>query len=795
MKIKQIVSSVLALILLCSQLGAQAVGPAVIRTQLAQQGLSSILLPGFRYSRYDVELKEKTALDLIIEPGSMVVKVEVINAEGTGLGIDSNTLATSGIKIFRTSAVGTSDSSSTQATRKNKVVTFNLGKTSNQSSIIQGDDFSIFKVFVKGLLPGSYVLKATVDNDKSATTTVFTKPDFRLDGLTPANINPGTQTTLTFIGKGFDSFTGVDFGSSDIQVQGTQALDTDTLKVLVSAQDMASVGYRDVTITGLAGPNTGKSSTLVNGFLVNGATETQGLATDSAFIDTLISSLDLMDGMDGLNGVGICDDPNAMVMVSANTISPGAQATVFLDPIQCNITFGIPSGFNGVNAGSGSDGMTGLNCWDLNGNGNGDIATEDVNGDSMVDISDCQGEDGEDGINCWDLNANGSGDNDEDYNGDGDFTAADCQGIPTVQEVLADWGNLAEEQDFTTGSGAMARMVKIPRFVDVLNDGVVYGGFWVDKYEASKSDATNTTAGVSSDIGSKRSVIPYTDLNLAAAQAAASASGRGVSGLGSCRLVGMREWQSLYVLGRYSKEAGKFSADTTNGWNERGNTRNGNRDGRNSGSFTCTDDPTQSGTGDRCLTGTGYKSWGHLLDGSALTNTKSGSGAGEGALGASADSTKDDGGGTGADTFDGDLQVYDLVGNVQEFVNFTVTRTSASGGTWTIDSGFAGAGRKLPYTSDNQTFNFIDLSQDPDLTGLGLPVDNGSGDDSNGGQNSGVLDTSTTNQTYSTARGGSYTSDDSDAASPLTLDLDNGVTFTSGERGFRVVCDLLPSDD
>lgn len=33
-----------------------------------------------------------------------------------------------------------------------------------------------------------------------------------------------------------------------------------------------------------------------------------------------------------------------------------------------------------------------------------------------------------DGINCWDLNGNGSNDPEEDINGDGYFTAADCQG-------------------------------------------------------------------------------------------------------------------------------------------------------------------------------------------------------------------------------------------------------------------------------------------------------------------------------------------------------------------------------
>ena len=33
-----------------------------------------------------------------------------------------------------------------------------------------------------------------------------------------------------------------------------------------------------------------------------------------------------------------------------------------------------------------------------------------------------------DGINCWDLNGNGVGDLREDVNGDGNYNALDCQG-------------------------------------------------------------------------------------------------------------------------------------------------------------------------------------------------------------------------------------------------------------------------------------------------------------------------------------------------------------------------------
>ena len=338
----------------------------------------------------------------------------------------------------------------------------------------------------------------------------------------------------------------------------------------------------------------------------------------------------------------------------------------------------------------------------------------------------------------------------------------------------------------------MARMVKIPQFRDVLSDGIIYGGFWIDKYEASRSDATASDAGASSNAASQRNVVPWGSITYAAAKTAASHANRQITTIGSCHLLTMKELQALYILGRYSKVSGKFGADTTNGWNERGNTR-GARDGRNSSSFECSDDPIEGGaTTDRCLTGTGFKSWGHLLDGSSISNTKSGSGAGQGALGATADTIKDDSGGTGADTFDGDLQVYDLIGNVKELVDFTVTRTGTAGaGVWTIDSGFTGAGRTLPFTTNNSTFNFDDISQDPDLKALGLPVDSGSTTDTNGGKNSGKILTSSTNQTIVPVRGGSWTSN-TDSPAPLALDLTNADSFTSDQAGFRVTCGLTP---
>ena len=39
------------------------------------------------------------------------------------------------------------------------------------------------------------------------------------------------------------------------------------------------------------------------------------------------------------------------------------------------------------------------------------------------------------GVNCWDLNGNGEDDPAEDVNGDGIFDTADCQGAPGVLAV------------------------------------------------------------------------------------------------------------------------------------------------------------------------------------------------------------------------------------------------------------------------------------------------------------------------------------------------------------------------
>lgn len=56
-----------------------------------------------------------------------------------------------------------------------------------------------------------------------------------------------------------------------------------------------------------------------------------------------------------------------------------------------------PGGSPGSSGTTGATGDPGLSCWDLNGDGFGDLALEDINGDGNFDTLDCQGEQGPQG--------------------------------------------------------------------------------------------------------------------------------------------------------------------------------------------------------------------------------------------------------------------------------------------------------------------------------------------------------------------------------------------------------------
>ena len=54
----------------------------------------------------------------------------------------------------------------------------------------------------------------------------------------------------------------------------------------------------------------------------------------------------------------------------------------------CEGSDGAP-GADGINGADGADGADGQACWDLNNNGVGDLPDEDINGDGVVDVFDC----------------------------------------------------------------------------------------------------------------------------------------------------------------------------------------------------------------------------------------------------------------------------------------------------------------------------------------------------------------------------------------------------------------------
>lgn len=772
------------------------------KSQITSENLASNLLPSFRYHRNNIELNQKNSIDLLLESNSRIVKVEVIKAEGIGLSIDENKLINDGLIIVRPKRLRKSPSSKEKIQtklQKNNVAVFNLTKPETQPLIIDAIDFKIFKVIINGILPGVYTLKATIDKNETTQTIVFTKSPFRIDTVSPSIIDRGIETIITIIGKGLDALTQVSIDKPDVKVLELESLDDSVLRVKILAKENASPGFRNITI---ASPLIGKTATLVNGLYLSAPT----LGVDVTIMDGMDGSTGPegpqgLQGPQGLSGKGICENSNDSIKVFTNTLQGGSKATTTFDPSTCSFFFGIPQGLNG------SDGLSTMGlCIDRNATPT--TITTSLSAGSMATVqldpqactitygipqgdTGTQGNTGLAGISCWDLDADRVNDPNEDINMDGQFNSADCQGaanIPPIEQVISSWSSLSDEQNHTTTSGDMTRMVKIPRFI---HGGIIYGGFWIDKYEASRADATMTAEGTSSVPISKRDVVPWTSINLASSQANGSSSNRQVSGLGSCHLIKMKEWHALYLLGRYAKEKGISGATSTNGWNERGNTRSG-KDGRNSSSFKCADDPNENSGGDgRCLTGTGYKSWGHLLDGTATTNPKSGSNPGEGSLGSSADSVKDDGGGTGADTLDGDLQVYDLVGNVKEWIDFTVTRTS---GDTKVDSPYQGAGIEIPFSGSNKFYDFKDISDDPNFQGLGLPKKSGSDNnltDVNGGANDGKGILPGSDAQFGTTRGGAFNnSNGTDSRSPLQIDLSTSTTTAESSRGFRVTCDL-----
>ena len=91
------------------------------------------------------------------------------------------------------------------------------------------------------------------------------------------------------------------------------------------------------------------------------------------------------DGIDGADGVDGSTGPQGPM---------GPQGPQGLQGLQGQQGMQGPQGQWGTNGTDGMDGINGISCWDLNQNGIPDIATEDLNGDMVVDVKDCAGAQG-----------------------------------------------------------------------------------------------------------------------------------------------------------------------------------------------------------------------------------------------------------------------------------------------------------------------------------------------------------------------------------------------------------------
>ncbi|MEE9224190.1 MAG: hypothetical protein V3U51_05520 [Thermoplasmata archaeon] len=147
-------------------------------------------------------------------------------------------------------------------------------------------------------------------------------------------------------------------------------------------------------------------------------------------------------------------------------------------------------GLQGLPGADGADGLVGIACWDLNGNGTGDLPAEDINGDLVVDVNDCTGQDGIDGLDgldgidgidgtngtngfsCWDLNQNGIPDlATEDINSDLVVDVNDCTGPmgPPGPGTIMAWN----ATDVGVAIGPCTELVGLGITITVPSDGFI----------------------------------------------------------------------------------------------------------------------------------------------------------------------------------------------------------------------------------------------------------------------------------------------------------------------------------
>ena len=435
------------------------------------QGINTNLLPIFKYDRYNIEPNKKTDIEIILKPESKIVDVEVIEAVGAGVGLDNETVKQKGLKIYKSSHVRISEgknSSYVDRIKARNKAQFNLQQVSSQEQIVKALDYKIFKITVTGVLPGSYIIRAVIDNAETTTTKIITKPDFRIDDISPQVINYGVDSLLTIKGKNLDSLTQVYLGE-DVEIKEIESLDDGNLKVTVFANEVSKPEFHDVTITSLL---SAMSATLVNGLYVGPRIGKNGEDGEDG--------KDGEDGAQGEDGKSICANSEATLNVFANNLSSGSKATAFFDPVLCNLTFGIPVGFNGTSGTDGKNGASGINgvdgksvCTNMSSSlaissttlSEGSMATSTFDPDSCtlvlgmpkgdVGAAGAKGEKGDTGsagakgdkgdmgtagakgdkgdagtagLNCWDLNENGIKDiSTEDTDKNGVVDVNDCR--------------------------------------------------------------------------------------------------------------------------------------------------------------------------------------------------------------------------------------------------------------------------------------------------------------------------------------------------------------------------------
>lgn len=113
-----------------------------------------------------------------------------------------------------------------------------------------------------------------------------------------------------------------------------------------------------------------------------------------------------------------CADGGQKIQAGLDTDDDGFPDTGLNDPTYV---------CNGATGTSGTIGIDGLACWDIDEDRVCD-AEEDIDGSSTCDASDCRGIQGESGLACWDLDGDRLCDAEEDIDGNTACDVSDCKG-------------------------------------------------------------------------------------------------------------------------------------------------------------------------------------------------------------------------------------------------------------------------------------------------------------------------------------------------------------------------------